>query len=70
MYGKNRNPRTQITGEQLRWFRRLGMGFLFTVVLVPFDLIVLMAVLGAGVYICLHVLLYLRQSLASHRKGG
>lgn len=40
------------------------MGFLLTGVLLPFDLLAALAVLGAGVYICIRIVLYMRQRLA------
>jgi hypothetical protein len=61
---------TQISDSQLRWARRLGMGFLLAGVFIPFDLLAIILVFGAGVYICIKVILYLRQRLALYRWEG
>ncbi|KAE8451233.1 hypothetical protein EG329_004397 [Mollisiaceae sp. DMI_Dod_QoI] len=59
-----------ISDANLRWFRRMGMGFLLAGVCVPFDLLVIMVVLGAGVFISIRTVLYLRDRLALHRLAG
>jgi hypothetical protein len=39
-------------------------------VFIPFDLLAIILVFGAGVYICIKVILYLRQRLALYRWEG
>ncbi|PSS18624.1 hypothetical protein M430DRAFT_35096 [Amorphotheca resinae ATCC 22711] len=51
--------RSHISDQQMLWFRKVGMGFLLAAIFVPFDLLVIVAVLGAGVYICIRVVLSL-----------
>ena len=46
------------------------MGFLLAGVFIPFDLLVVILVVGTGVYICIKVILYLRQRLALYRLEG
>jgi hypothetical protein len=46
--------------EQVRWLRRLGLGLLLAGVFIPFDLLVISAIIGTGVYICIQFVLYLR----------
>ena len=48
----------------------MGMGFLLAGVFIPFDLLVIILISGAGVYICIKVILYLRQTLAHCRWEG
>jgi hypothetical protein len=61
---------TNISDDHLRWSRNLGMGFLLAGVFFPIDLLAVIAVLGAAVYICIRVFLYVRQRLAFHRLAG
>jgi hypothetical protein len=59
-----------ISDVKLRYLRRVGVGFLLAGVFVPFDLLAVMVVLGAGVYICFTAFLYLHQRLALHRMAA
>lgn len=50
--------------ETLRRLRKVGMGILLAAIFVPFDLVVVMALFGAGVYTCMKALVYFRQRAA------
>lgn len=49
----------------MRWLRRLGLGLLLAGVFIPFDLLVISAAIGTGVYICIRFVLYLRQKVSA-----
>jgi hypothetical protein len=51
--------------QHIRWIRKLGLGFLLAGVFVPFELLVVSAMVGTGVYICIRFVLYLRQRLSA-----
>jgi len=59
-----------VAEANLRWLRRTGIGILFAGMFVPFDLVVILAVLGVGLYLSIRAVLYLRDRLALHRLVG
>jgi hypothetical protein len=57
----------KLSDANLRWMRRVGMGFFLAGVFLPLTLVVLVVSLAAGVYICITAGLYVRQRWAHHR---
>lgn len=58
LYNQKGSFGPEISDAELQWFRRMGMGFLLAGVFLPFGLLAVLAVLGAGLYVCTRIAMY------------
>jgi hypothetical protein len=61
---------SKLSDANLRWMRKVGMGFLLAGVFLPFDLLILAVILAAGLYICTSTGFYVRQRWTHDRWAG